>query len=234
MRLDLHVHTRHSYDATAPVRAVLSAAGEAALDGLVVTDHDTMAGSLAAARLAPSYGLFAVPGVEVSTRDGHLLALGVHEAPPAGDPMSETVATVRDRGGVAVAPHPFQWTRHGADGDSIRRADPDAVETFNAHAMTGIQSRRARRFAAREGCPRVAGSDAHVPEMVGRAYTEVTVAGGEDDPAGVDPPQVLDALRAGRTTVHGRRAPVGRYVGKLAYNVGLRTGGGLARMRALL
>ncbi|WP_276260268.1 CehA/McbA family metallohydrolase [Haloglomus litoreum] len=241
IRLDTHVHTRFSHDAAGSVRAVLAAARDAGLDGLAITDHDTVWGARRAARLASEYGLFVIPGVEVSTAEGHLLALGVEAAPVPGRPMAETVGTVRDRGGVAVAAHPFQVSRHGASGRTIRRAAPDAVETFNAHQMTGLQNRRARRFADRADYPAVGGSDAHRPEMVGRAYTEVRPPGGSEatdltapDPPGVDAGQALAAIRAGRTTARGRRTPATRYVGQLVHNATLRTGGGLAQVRQLL
>lgn len=241
LRLDAHVHTRHSYDATPTVREVLSSAREADVDGVVVTDHDTVAGSRRAVDLAPEYGLFALPGVEVSTAGGHLLALGVAEAPARGRPMSGTVAAVRERGGVAVVPHPFQVSRHGAGRRTVERAAPDALETFNAHLLTGVQNRRTARFADRAGYPAIAGSDAHRSDMVGRAYTTVHLDGAGDrstgplpDPAAVDPERVLDALREGRTSVQGRRTPARRYVGKLAHNATIRTGGGLARVRGLL
>jgi predicted metal-dependent phosphoesterase TrpH len=120
LRLDTHVHTRFSYDAAGFVRAVLAAAREAGLDGLAVTDHDTVEGARRAARLAPEYGLFVLPGVEVSTAEGHLLALGTETAPAPGRPMAETAETVRDRGGVAVAAHPFQLSRHGASRTTTR------------------------------------------------------------------------------------------------------------------
>jgi len=235
LQLDLHVHTSHSYDGAGPVRAVLAAARDAGLDGLAVTDHDTAAGARRAVELAPEYGLFVLPGVEVSTRDGHLLGLGIDRAPPTGRPMAETVRAVREAGGVAVVPHPFQRSRHGAGRRAIRRADPDAIETFNAHLLTGLRNRRAARFAARTDRPAVGGSDAHRPGTVGRAHTVVRLPDGRpEEPADVPSEGVLDALRAGRTTAHGRRVPVRRGAGQLLHNATLRTGGGLARVRHLL
>jgi predicted metal-dependent phosphoesterase TrpH len=241
IRLDTHVHTRFSYDATGSVRAVLAAARDAGLDGLAVTDHDTVEGAHRAARLASDYGLFVLSGVEVSTAEGHLLALGVTEAPAPGRPMADTVAAVRDRGGIAVAAHPFQMSRHGAGRRTIRRAAPDAVETFNAHLMTGVQNRRARRFADRADYSAVGGSDAHRPGTVGRAYTEIRLPDGGEvadhpapDPSSVAPEQVLEAIRTGRTTTRGRRTPASRYLGQLVHNATLRTGGGLAQVRGLL
>jgi hypothetical protein len=74
--IDPHVHSEGSYDAHEPVELLLEQASDIGLDGIVVTDHDTIAESLRAAELAPEYGLIGIPGVEVSTAAGHLLAIG--------------------------------------------------------------------------------------------------------------------------------------------------------------
>jgi predicted metal-dependent phosphoesterase TrpH len=230
IRLDPHVHTAGSYDSAASVHAVLERAAERGLDGVVITDHDAIEESLRAAALAPEYGLLGIPGVEVSTADGHLLAIGVDHRPEPGRSLAESVETVREDGGAAVVPHPFQRTRHGARAADI--VDCDGIETYNALAMTGVRNRRARRFADREGHPHLAGSDAHRPDMVGRAYTAVDVEA-RGNPATVAPGEVIDAIRRGRTAPRGERAPVRRYVSKFARNAGIRTGAGLGRVRRL-
>jgi predicted metal-dependent phosphoesterase TrpH len=121
--VDPHVHSEGSYDCDVPVEEVLAAAADAGLDALAITDHDTIERSLRAVELAPTYGLVAIPGIEVSTADGHLLALGVEEALEPGRPLRETAAEVRSRGGATVVPHPFQRTRHGASGRRGRGRD---------------------------------------------------------------------------------------------------------------
>ena len=79
--LDPHVHTSASRDSTADVEAVLGSAERTALDAVAVTDHDTMAGPRRALEFVRSYEVVVIPGVEVSTADGHLLALGVTDRP---------------------------------------------------------------------------------------------------------------------------------------------------------
>jgi predicted metal-dependent phosphoesterase TrpH len=213
--IDAHVHTADSYDSAARVDDVLAAAAEAGLDGLVVTDHDAIERSRAAAKRAPDYGLVGVPGVEVSTADGHLLALGVEERPAAGHSLRASVARVRESGGVAVVPHPFQVSRHGVPRERLH--DCDGVETFNAHTVTGVRNRQAGRFARREGYPSFGGSDAHRAAAVGRAYTAV-----ETESLTAD--AVLDAMRAGRTRAAGRRTSLRGFFGKWAHNARLKTG----------
>ena len=130
LAIDLHVHSEDSYDADEPVERLLERAVRAGLDGVVVTDHDSIHESRRAAALAADYGLVGLPGVEVSTADGHLLALGVVERPSRGEPLAETVSRVHELGGVAVVPHPFQRSRHGV-ASRISRAR--SVQRPHAH-----------------------------------------------------------------------------------------------------
>jgi len=235
--IDPHVHSEGSYDGHEPVELILEHAAEIGLDAVVITDHDVIRESRRAAEIAPEYGLIGIPGVEVSTAHGHLLAIGVERMPPRGRPYAETVRWIRDRGGVAIVPHPFQRSRHGvrqrnipvpeppanadepvaADGGSedegsgTNPAAPvtevDAIEVFNAWLFTGYRNRRARRFAAEHGYPGIAASDAHHLQYVGRAFTELTIDGVGSVPE-VTADDVLAAIRRGTTTVEGRRAPI--------------------------
>jgi predicted metal-dependent phosphoesterase TrpH len=213
LEVDFHVHSEASYDGHEPVELILEHAADIDLDAVVITDHDTMEASIVAAERAPEYGLIGIPGVEVSTADGHLLAIGVDDMPAPGRPMDETVEAVQSDGGAAVVPHPFQRTRHGVRKRRLKRLDPDAIETFNAWLFTGYRNRRARRYAMRYGYPAVGGSDAHSLLTVGRAYTELTV----DEPIpDVESDDVVAAVRDGETGVRGYRAPIKRATGHYA------------------
>lgn len=188
-RYDLQVHTDASPCSGASPEAVVEAGVAAGLDGIAVTNHDTVAGVAAAREAAPDR-FAVVSGVEVTTTDGHLLALGVEEAPPRADPLA-VVEDVRDRGGVAVLAHPFDRLReHYADLEALASA-VDAVEVVNSRCLRRAYNDRARAFAGRAGLPVTGGSDAHFPLEVGRAYT---VCDG--------PP--LAAIRRGETSAGGR------------------------------
>jgi predicted metal-dependent phosphoesterase TrpH len=204
LRIDPHVHSEGSYDGHDPVELLLEQAAEIGLDGIVVTDHDVLHESLRAAELAPEYGLIGIPGVEVSTAVGHLLAIGVQEMPPRRAPLDETVTWVREHGGVAVVPHPFQRSRHGVPRRHL--VDCDAIEVFNSWLFTGFRNRRARRFAAEHDYPALAASDAHSVPHVGRAYTELVIDG--VDRASLDGAAMLEAVREGTTRMRGRRQPI--------------------------
>ena len=224
--IDPHVHSEASYDGREPVELLLEQAHEIGLDGIAITDHDAIEDSLRAADLASEYGLIGIPGVEVSTAAGHLLALGVRERPPPGQPLAETVGTIRDAGGVAVVPHPFQRTRHGVR--KRRITDCDAIEVFNSWMFTGYQNRRAKRFADANDYPGIAASDAHSALFLGRAYTELTIPG-VGSKADLRTRDVVRALRAGDTAVHGRRQPLHRSARHYLVGAGRKAGWALRR-----
>jgi predicted metal-dependent phosphoesterase TrpH len=230
VRIDPHVHSEASYDADDPVELILEQAAEIGLDAVVITDHDVVHESVRAAELAPMYGLVGIPGVEVSTADGHLLCLGVREMPPRRAPMKETVEWVRDRGGVAIVPHPFQRSRHGVRKKRLRGVDPDAIEVYNSWLFTGWKNRRARRFATGRGYPGVAGSDAHKVGYVGRAYTEIDIP--DATRPDLSEAVILDAIRGGSTRVEGRRTPIPTSARHYA-GAGVRKSGYFAKRGAL-
>jgi len=204
LSVELHCHSRLSYDGRDPVDALLERAAEVGLDAVAVTDHDEIAASLEAADAAPEYGLVGIPGMEVTTAAGHVLALGVRETVPSNHTFEETLDRIHALGGTAVVPHPFHRSRSGvmANVTRDRLATADAIEVFNSRLLTGRGNRKAERFARERGLPMTAGSDAHIAEMVGRAVTTVDLDG--DDPT---PEAILAAVRDGRTSVEGRRTP---------------------------
>lgn len=208
--IDPHVHSEGSYDSRESVELILEHVRDIDLDGVVVTDHDAIEESLRAVELAPEYGLLGIPGVEVSTRDGHLLAIGVETRPQRGQPLDETVECVRDLGGVAIVPHPFQRSRHGVR--RRRLTDCDAVEVYNSMVFTGYRNRQADTFATAAGYSKVGASDAHFLPNVGRAYTEITIdlSATSLEPETIDGEAVVDAIREGATEIRGKRTPIHR------------------------
>ena len=202
LSVELHCHSSLSYDGRDPVERLLAAGRAAGLDAITVTDHDEIEASLAAVERAREHDLIAIPGMEVSSAAGHVLALGVEELVPPERPFAATVERIHDLGGIAIVPHPFQESRSGVLANISRSelAIADAIEVYNSRLLTGRSNRQARRYAERQGLPMTGGSDAHICEMVGQAYTCVDAA----EPT-VD--AILDAIAAGRTAVEGKRTP---------------------------
>jgi predicted metal-dependent phosphoesterase TrpH len=203
LSVELHCHSSLSHDGRDPVEALLERAAAVDVDAIAVTDHDEIEASLEAVDLAAEYGLVGIPGVEVTSAAGHVLALGVREVVPAGLDFETTLDRIHALDGTAVVPHPFHRSRSGVTATVSRDqlATADAIEVFNSRLLTGRGNRKAERFARERDLPMTAGSDAHIADMVGQAVTAVDVDGNPEAET------ILDAVRAGRTSVEGRRTP---------------------------
>lgn len=204
IKVDLHVHSEGSYDAKESVEHILEHAQDIGLDAIAITDHNEIEKSLEAAEKAEDYDLIGIPGAEISTGDGHLLALGIEELPEKGQDFMKTMKQVREQGGVAIVPHPFQRTRHGVKKSKIK--DCDAIEVYNSWLFTGWRNRKARAYAEKHGYSKVANSDAHILGTVGKAYTEINTSITEKEK--LEAEDVLRAIKNGSNQIHGKRKPI--------------------------
>jgi len=179
---DLHMHSIYSYDGTASVPAILKRAERIGLNVIAITDHDEITGSLKALELAQNYRVDVIPGIEVTTADGDLLALNVTETIQRGLSLTETVLQVGEVGGFCIAPHPMAggFGMKSLSAYTILKAlrNPDvahtliAIETYNATAIDKMSNHYARILADRLDIAQTANSDAHVIEAIGLGATE--------------------------------------------------------------
>ncbi len=198
LKADLHIHSNHS-DGRSSVKEILKVAVERRIDVVSITDHDTVGGSLEALEIVREEHLpvIVVPGVEISTAQGHLLAYGITDEIDPGMEMDETARIVRDLGGLTSLAHPFQFYRHGAL--RLRCFEVvDCVEIFNAKSPR-LFNYLSEIFRKKYGKGKTAGSDAHKADFVG--YGIITVRIEEVSIEGI-----LKALRDGRGSVDGRCA----------------------------
>ena len=203
---DLHMHTIYSYDGTASVSAVLTQARKLGLDVIAITDHDEIAGSLEALSLAPRYGVDVIPGIEITTSEGDLLALNVTEKVERDLPLIETVLRVGELGGFCIAPHPMAngIGMKSLSAYSILRAlrnmDVDniliGIETYNATTIDRISNRYAQILAEHLDMAQLGNSDAHIVEAIGLGVTEFP---------GSTVSALVKAIRRQKTTIHKKK-----------------------------
>jgi len=198
LRIDFHVHSFFSMDGVSSPEDLIAAARAAGLNAFAVTDHNTcdavdymIEHGLMRADGKPVGDFLVIPGIEVTTADGHLLCLGCRlPSSLKGKPALEVCRMAHDAGGICVAPHPYDLFRAGIRESVLDTLPLDGLEVFNAATTMKRHNRKAYHYAERRGLPMTAGSDAHHAAAVGVACTivdaeEISVAG------------ILQALRQG-------------------------------------
>jgi predicted metal-dependent phosphoesterase TrpH len=178
---DLHIHTNYSYDGTASVPEVLRKAKQLGLNVIAITDHDEIAGSLEAVQLASHYGIEVIPGVEITTAEGDLLAYFITEKVDAGLSMMDTILKVRELGGVCIMAHPMAGMgMNSATADTVLQAlkNPKVAETllgievYNGTSIDRMSNHYARILAMRARVAVTGNSDAHIVDTIGFGATE--------------------------------------------------------------
>jgi len=172
VRVDMHLHTHHSFDCLNAPQAILAAAEERGIDRLVITDHNEIAGAF---ELQALDSVRIIVGEEVKTREGFdVIGIFMRELIPRGTPARETCERIREQGGVVYLPHPFDGSRAG-NPRLLEALLPviDVVEVHNARCWPTDLNRRALEWARAHGKAMGAGSDAHTIREIGRGYVEI-------------------------------------------------------------
>ncbi|HEV8468784.1 MAG TPA: PHP domain-containing protein [Candidatus Limnocylindria bacterium] len=191
----MHTHSEASPDSRTSIADQARAIRAAGLDVVCATDHNTILGALRLREIADGFRV--IVGEEISSRDGEIIGLFLESAVPRDLGGEETIARIRDQGGIVVIPHPFSINRrYHMRRAALDRLRPtiDALEVFNAREAFALNNRAAASYAREHRMIGAAGSDAHRAVEIGRAFVEMPDFAGRAD--------FIEALRAG--TVHGR------------------------------
>jgi len=208
-RADLHMHTRAS-DGQATAQELLHyvAKHRPHLDIIAITDHDTLDASLWAYEHQADYPFQVIPGLEVSSRAGHILALWVTTPIPKRLSLAETVQAIHEAGGLAVLAHPFHVEmdivrenapRFWNHPELLHEAQLDAIETHNSGGVLPFTRLAARIWAERVGLPCLGNSDAHTLGAIGSGQTRFPGRSAEE---------LRQAIQQGQTQAEGSTWPL--------------------------
>jgi PHP domain-containing protein len=170
MTIDLHMHTDWSHDCSIPAEELVEHAEAIGLGGIAVTDHNVFGGAVEAQELAQGRELIVIPGEEVKTDgQGEVIGLFLQEEIPRGMTFDDTIAAIREQGGLVYLPHPFDRMHAIPDPATLHRhvAEIDVLEVYNARLLRDSFNDEALRFARKYRLLQGAGSDAHVLQGVG-------------------------------------------------------------------
>ena len=168
--VDLHMHTDWSHDCSIPAEELVDHAEAIGLGGIAVTDHNVFGGALEAVELAAGRELIVIPGEEVKTdHQGEVIGLFLEEEIPRGMSFADTLAAIREQGGLVYVPHPFDRMHSIPDPATLHKhlAEIDILEVYNARLLRESFNDEALRLARKYRLLQGAGSDAHVLQGVG-------------------------------------------------------------------
>jgi len=213
LKIDFHIHSHYSPDSVLAVEDILKIAQERGLDGVAVTDHDTLKGSLKALELNRDEHFVVIPGAEYATEEGHLLALFLYEEinlkkiPRGRNDLLSWKAicdAVHEKGGLIFLAHPFKKKNRPLILPEFLAAI-DGLEGYNARAQNGgnLEANELARAKAKElNLPCSAGTDAHWPQEIGAAYWYI-----EEETKKIDITLIKEKLLKGEGTIFGNSVP---------------------------
>ncbi len=177
IEVDLHMHTDHSPDCATPVEVLLETARDRGLGAIAITDHNEVSGALEARKIAEQMGdIKVIVAEEVKTAEqGEVIGLFLEEKIPRGMTMAETIAAIRDQGGLVYVPHPFDRFHSVPDYEHLLDIveEIDVLEVFNPRVALTAFNEEAERFARKYRIVPGAGSDSHVAQGLGSVRVRI-------------------------------------------------------------
>ncbi len=171
MRVDLHLHSRYSHDSRTSLEALIERSRSCGLDRIALTDHNTVEGALALARLAPE---LAIVGEEAKTLEGEIIGLFITGHLPAYQRPERVMDLVHEMGGLTYVPHPLDRNRSHFSAERIVELSDriDIIEVYNPWCEPEANA-AAARLANELDKATATGSDAHSTHELGRTWMEM-------------------------------------------------------------
>jgi predicted metal-dependent phosphoesterase TrpH len=202
LKIDFHVHTCYSRDCSTTLEEVVSYAEKKGLSGVAITDHDTVEGALRLLKKNPR--IIVIPGIEISSDQGHILGINLTKRIPRGLSVRETTDRIHEAGGIAIAAHPSTMFKSGIGlSRKVASYGLDGIEVINSALIPfSLLTYLNKRLGTGLGLPQTAGSDSHIPETIGLAYTMI------DNPESeASTEDIVHAVKRGQTVPFGMPTP---------------------------
>ncbi len=169
MKYDLHIHSKYSSDGVLEPEKIIKIAIKRGLDGIAITDHNTIKGGLKAKKYDEE-DFKVIVGSELSTERGEIIGLFLEEEIKSKD-VPGVVSEIKEQKGIIVIPHPFDELRHSAFHPAEEDVKfIDCIEGFNSRCVFRKYNKKAVEFAMRHNLTITAGSDAHFAWEIGNAF----------------------------------------------------------------
>ena len=195
--MDSHIHSEYSPDSNSKIDDILKIAENENIDIIAISDHNTVDGTSEVIKKTRNTDILAIPSIEISSTQGHILGFGCEENVPRDLSPQDTIDRIHDLGGLSIIPHPYCFYRHGLlckeDYDDLKI---DAIETKNARFIIGYCNHKAKKLSKKERIPALGASDAHYYKFVGDCFSLI------DCEKDID--SVLKAIKKNKTEAHGK------------------------------
>ncbi len=213
MKIDTHIHSKYSKDSIMSLEDIVKYSKKENLKAIAISDHDEI-GAIEAIKKVDHEGLIVIPAEEVSTTEGHIVALGITEYIKPLQTPEETIDQIHDNGAIAIAAHPYCYYRSGI-GHRVIDLDIDAMETKNSRFIFGVSNSLSKKNSQKHNIPEIGASDAHFPQGIGCCFTEIPESNSVDD--------ILNEIKKGNTKAYGKRTPMKYIIKEVIRKKGHRT-----------
>ena len=172
LKLDLHIHSQYSVDAKGTPKEIIQSLKKKGINGMCITDHNTVKGSLEALKICPK-DFIVIPGAEISTLEGHILALNIGENILPKQSLEITIEKIIDEGGIPIIPHVYR----NMSGIKKRKLNSmkemiNTIEVFNSCSQP-LTNLKMAKIAKNNNFGGTGGSDTHEPQYAGYGYTTI-------------------------------------------------------------
>lgn len=167
MLIDLHMHeSRYSKDSSLSLEEIVTIAKRQGLDGICITDHDSLGLKKVAEAYAKAVSFPIFVGVEYFSLQGDIVAFGIEDIPKTRISAQAFIDYVKSRGGICFSAHPFRDNNRGLKESLFQVKGLDGIEAFNASTAL-IDNLKALECCVNMGIQPLGVSDCHVRDKVG-------------------------------------------------------------------